>query len=88
MQTPLPGPRIPLIGQQQQQQQLMAHQLVVSTYLSLIPIVAQTVLTRTEMYEDQEKVPDRIADEAWRVTRAAVRKIGVEIPERPQEKQQ
>jgi len=44
------------------------------------------VLTRTEMYEDQEKVPDRIADEAWRVTRAAVRKIGVEIPERPQEK--
>lgn len=84
MQTPMPGPRIPLIGQQQQQQQVMAHQMVVSTYLSLIPVVAGTVLARTEMYEDQEKVPDRIADEAWNVTRAAVKKIGIEIPDRPE----
>ena len=79
------GPIIPILGQQQQQQQqqqqAMAHQVVVSTYLSLIPVVAQTVLSHTDMYADQEQIPDRIADEAWRVTAAAVRKLGINIPD-------
>jgi hypothetical protein len=76
-----PGSFVPLVGQQQQQQQAMAHQMVVSCYLSLVPIVAQVVLAQPDMYAAREEIPDRIADEAWRVTAAAVKKIGIKISE-------
>ena len=77
---------IPLVGQKAQQQQVAVHQMVTSTYLSLIPVIAGPVLANTEMYADREAIPDRIADEAWAVTRAALKKLGIEIPERPGEK--
>lgn len=73
--------QVPLVGQQTQQRQMMMHQLVMNTYLGLIPVVASAVMQRTEMYDDRDAIPDRIADEAWRVTRAAVKKIGIEMPE-------
>ena len=75
---------VPIVGQKAQQQQAAVHQMVTSTYLSLIPVVAATVLQNTEMYADREEIPDRIADEAWSVTRAAVKKLGITIPERPE----
>jgi hypothetical protein len=79
------GPNgIPLVGQRKQQQQTAAHQVVTSTYLNLIPVVAASVLANTEMYADREEIPGRIADEAWGVTRAAVKKLGIEIPAQPE----
>jgi len=73
---------IPVIGQRSQQQQMMANQMVVSTYLSLIPVVAGNLLANAELYADRDEIPNRIADEAWKVTRAAVKKIGIDIPEK------
>lgn len=75
---------VPLLGQQQQQQQMMAHQMVVQTYLGLIPVIAGSVLAHAEMYGDRDELPERIATEAWNVTRAAVKKIGINVPEQPQ----
>ena len=72
---------IPLLGQQQQQQQMMAHQMVVQVYLNLIPVVASNLLGHADMYADRDEIPERIAEEAWKVTRAAVKKIGINIPD-------
>lgn len=79
--VPPQNPGVHLVGQQEQQQRVIMNQMVINTYLGLIPVVASAVLQRTEMYDDHDAIPDRIADEAWRVTRAAVKKIGIEIPE-------
>lgn len=82
-------PRVPLLGQQsqQQQQQAIAHQIVTTCYLSLVPIVAQSVLSNPAMYCSPDEIPERIADEAWRCTAAAVRRLGVKVPDhRPEEK--
>ena len=70
-----------MLGQQQQQQQMMAHQMVVQTYLGLIPVVAGNLLGHADMYGDRDAIPEMIADEAWKVTRAAVKKIGIQIPD-------
>jgi hypothetical protein len=81
----VPGGFRLLGGQQQQAQQMSANQLVVGCYLSLVPIVAQTILAQTDTYCNREEVPDRIADEAWKVTAAAMKKIGIQVAERPRQ---
>ncbi len=77
---------IPLVGQRAQQQQAAVHQMVTSTYLGLIPVVAATVIQNADLYADQDEIGDLIAERAWSVTRAAVKKLGIEIPERPEAK--
>ncbi len=80
----VPNGPIPLLGQQRARQQQALHQVVVNTYLSLVPVVASGVLAHADMYAEREEIPDRIADEAWAVARAAVRKIGIDVAERPE----
>ncbi len=77
---------IPLVGQRAQQQQAAAHQMITNTYLSLIPVIAGPVIQNADLYADQEEIPDLIAERAWAVTRAAMKKLGIEIPERPESK--
>ena len=55
--------------------------MVVSTYLSLIPVIATNLLAHADMYGDRDAMPDLIAQESWKVTRAAVKKLGINIPE-------
>ena len=78
-------PGVPLIGQQGQQKQAMLQQVVVNTYLGLIPVITGAVLARPDpdMWEGRENISERIAEEAWSVTRAAVKRIGIDIPESP-----
>jgi hypothetical protein len=74
-----------MLGQQQHQQQMAAHQIVVNCYLSLIPVVAGTVLQRTDVYADREQLPEQIADEAWRIAAASVKKIGIQVSDQKPE---
>lgn len=93
MQPPGIPFQVPLLGrqgqsqqEQDQQQQAVAHQMVVSCYLSLVPVVAGAILAHTDTYPDREQIPERIAEEAWRVTGAVVKRLGITIPEeRPQQ---
>jgi hypothetical protein len=54
-----------------QMQQPQLPPMASSIYLSLIPMIAS-----------RQTDPDRVADEAWEVMRAAVKKLGIDIPER------
>ena len=75
---------VPLLGQRKQQQQLAVQQMITSTYLSLIPVIAGPVIQNADLYADQEEIPDLIAERAWNVTRATLKKLGVTIPEDPE----
>jgi hypothetical protein len=75
--------RVPVLGQQQQQQQIMAIQQVVGCYMSLLPVVASSVLNDKETIVEDPS--GRIADQAWKITLAAMKKIGIHVPEVPTE---
>ena len=75
--------RIPMLGQQPPQQ-IVAIQQVVGCYMSVLPIVTEAVL-RDKDQSPAADIPDRIADQAWRITIAAMKKIGIGIPELPPE---
>ena len=72
--------RVPTLGQQQQ---IMAMQQVVGCYMQLLPIVASAVLNDKEAIF--EEAPGVIADQAWKITLEAMKRIGIKVPELPTE---
>lgn len=75
----MPAPQVPLIGQQQAQKQAVAHQIMMKCYLDLIPVVANRQLENCDSYGDRDALPERIADEAWKIAAAAVKRVGIDV---------
>jgi hypothetical protein len=76
--------RVPILGQQPQpqQQQIMAIGQVVACYMSLLPVVTAAALADKDGPED---VPAWVVQKAWQITVAAMKKIGICVPEVPTE---
>ena len=76
--------RIPMLGQQQPQQ-IAPMQYVVGCYMTVLPVVAAAVLAVPTDPSYPNMAPSQIADQAWRITIEAMKKIGIQIPELPPE---
>ena len=72
-------PQVPLLGQQQAQKQAIANQIHMKCYLDLIPVVASRQLDGCDSFSDRDALPERIADEAWKIASAAVKRVGIDV---------
>jgi hypothetical protein len=75
----MPAPQVPLIGQQHAQIQAVAHQIMMKCYLDLIPVVASRQIDACDSFNDRDALPERIADEAWKIAAAAVKRVGIDV---------
>ncbi|MCE5269508.1 MAG: hypothetical protein LLG00_16650 [Planctomycetaceae bacterium] len=71
---------VPLIGQQEAAQQAAASQLFLGLFVPLIPHVTQYRLAHGYVtdggFDVTDATPERIADEAWQIADAAMRRLG------------
>lgn len=75
------GVQIPMIGQQEAAKQAAMHQFVMACYMGLVPVVAARELDHLEPFGDRD-ISRAIADRAWDITRAVVKKVGIEVPDK------